>query len=296
MYIVKKRKIHPIIIPLTGYVNRWNDSDSYTEMNTTMNIDEEGDVVILIRTVNYRKCKNKSSVTFGTISNSIYGMLKGKIVDDFNLEDFEFTNVNIYSDIPRYTTWWLGLEDIRFIDKNTVLCCIPECNKDGVPSLFKGNMLDNTLHSLVECYPNVNEKNWMPFKDEDKDKVIYSVSPFIIKSVIEDEKEYIKLDEELENTLKNWHGSTNGIKWNNKLLFFIHKNIEDKVIHKCVLYDTRNKKVEISKDFIFFKNSFIEFVCSLSHYKDILYVGMGVNDSKGFIIEIEKAEILKLFI
>ena len=185
--------------------------------------------------------------------------------------------------IQRYKSLWYGVEDIRFIDENTILACIPECN-NGSPCIFKGKLNENVISSFEKCNPSVCEKNWMPFDQ----KVIYSVSPFVIKSILENDMEEIKCD------LNGWHGSSNGIDFLGDKLFLIHKN-NDRVYNKWLRFNPNTKKITYSNDFVFFKDSYLEFTCSLAKYKERIFVSVGVNDNKAFIVEIEKDVILKLF-
>lgn len=296
MNIIPKKNIFPIIIPTILYNDRWNNQDSFIEMNPTMVINNEGEYTILIRTVNYRKNRNKASVCYGTDSASIYHTIQGQINEEFNLDNCSVSISKIQYNLPRYKTWWYGLEDIRFIDKETILVCVPELNPNGEPCIFRAKVSGDIIGDFERCEPNMIEKNWMPFTYNNEYKVIYSLSPFIIKSIVENDMEEIILDEETKKKLKGWHGSTNGIDLFGEKLFLIHKNELYKTFNMWLLYNPQSKKITISNPFNFFKYSFIEFACSLSVYNNKIFVGLGINDSKAFIIELDQYDIMKLFV
>jgi hypothetical protein len=151
-----------------------------------------------------------------------------------------------------------------------------------MPAIFQARFIGSTLSEITPCFPNQTEKNWMPFDD----KVIYSVCPFILKSVITDDRYEIALDAGTRQELEGWHGSSNGVTMGNWKLFLIHKN-QERVIHRWILLDPVTQKVVISKPFVFFQHSYIEFVCSLVDYKGTLYASVGVNDCKAYIVEID---------
>ena len=112
----------------------------------------------------------------------------------------------------------LHIEDVRFIDNKTILAIVPELNVNGKPSIFKASIDDNNINNFEDCYPNKIEKNWMPYDD----KVIYSVSPFMIKSIEEDCLTEIPVSEKNKIKLAGYHGSTNGItiNKNERLLYY----------------------------------------------------------------------------
>jgi len=259
-----------------------------------MFIDEEGEVQILVRSVNYRKFINKYFTLYGYPSNSIYFILKGKInYNDLDLETFEKNVIHQNYNLPTFKTHWTGLEDIRFISKNKILASVPECNESGEPCIFQAEIQDNIIKNFIKCEPSIKEKNWMPYKS---DKVIYSLYPLRIKSIETNDLEKIDTLEKDKNILKDYHGSTNGILFNNSYLFLIHENSDNKVFSRWLLFDEKDRKIKVSERFVFFKDSYLEFVCSLSTYKNRYFISIGVNDCKAFIIELNEKDILDSFL
>ena len=286
MLIFYKRKTTPIMVPDIYFTDIYNQNNRYSEMNPSMYIDENGNVTILVRCVNYKKIKPPNFTLYESTSKSKYYLLRGKINED--IENYHYKPLNINYGLPTYRSYWEGIEDVRFIDDEHILTVVPELNETGNPTIFKAHIKDNIVSQFEVCYPNITEKNWMPFED----KVIYSLNPFIIKSVQQDDKKEILLSEENKLLLKGYHGSTNGINVNGETLFLIHIN-KERVIHRWLLY--KNGEIRLSKEFTFFKHSRIEFACSLCKYKDQIFVSLGVNDEKAYIIETSLVDIINTF-
>ena len=284
MLIIRKKNIYPLLIPTVQYVDRFKNLNSYVEMNPSLYIRPDGTFIVLVRTVNYLKYQTSFTI-YDTFSNSVYFILKGDIKNCF--DDYTTHILDVKYNIARQPSLWYGVEYIRFIDEKTVLACIPECNNSS-PCIFKGELNENTLSSFVKCHPGVCEKNWMPCA---KNKVIYSVCPFIIKSIVDDTKEEIRLNSKQLEDLNGWRGSSNGVEFSGCQLFLIHKNT-DRVYSKWLLFNPALNTVQYSDDFTFFKDTVFEFVCSLASYANYLYVSIGVNDNKAFIIQIDPVEIV----
>jgi hypothetical protein len=141
-------------------------------------------------------------------------------------------------------------------------------------------------------------------------KVIYSVSPFIIKSVEggngdSDSSNLIEIDidEVLKSELEGYHGSTNGISGvsginginginEDERLFLIHKGAKT---HRWLIFNIESNSITVSKEFSFFSHTYIEFICSLSHFNDRYFISIGINDKKAFIIEINYEDIINAF-
>jgi hypothetical protein len=127
----------------------------------------------------------------------------------------------------------------------------------------------------------------MPFKTniDQINKVIYSLNPFFIKSIEEEDFEKWELEESVLINLKDYHGSTNGIYYNNYYWFLIHIK-KERMYHKWIKMDYENKQISVSKEFVFFKYSYIEFPTNLCLFDNRIFISLGVNDIKAFIIEI----------
>ena len=302
MIIFPKKDIIPIIVPQICFKDKYNNINNYVEMNPSLYIDADGNTIILVRCINYKKFNNKQFTLYEDNSNSLYYILKGQIQcrEKVDIENFEYQIINTEYNLPAYPTYWFGLEDIRFINANAILVNVPELHEGGKPSIFKAKLNDNKVHNFVPCKPNDTiEKNWMPFIDDnDCSKVIYSLDPFVIKSIETDDKQEIPVFESIKNKLKGYHGSTNGIHINencDEKLFLIHVNRE-KTYHRWLLFNIKTNYIQVSEEFLFLKNTYIEFTCSLSRFKNRVFVSLGVNDDKAFIIETCVEDIMGTFL
>jgi len=302
MIIFPKKDIIPVIVPQIWFQDKYNNTNNYVEMNPSLFIDTDGNTIILVRCVNYKKFSNKQFTLHDSYSNSVYYLLKGTVNDreKVDIEKFEYQIVNVEYNLPTYPTYWFGLEDIRFINANNILVNVPELHDGGKPSIFKAELNNNKITNFMHCKPNNNpEKNWMPYNDDnDCPKVIYSLKPFIIKSIEDDDMQEILIDETIKNKLEGCHGSTNGIPFlnenENEKLFLIHVNRE-KTFHRWLLFNSKTRDIQLSEEFLFFKNTYIEFTCSLSRFNNRIFISIGVNDDKAFIIETCMEDIMETF-
>uniref|UniRef100_A0A6C0I0X2 Uncharacterized protein n=1 Tax=viral metagenome TaxID=1070528 RepID=A0A6C0I0X2_9ZZZZ len=322
MLIFPKKDIIPIFLPPICLIDKYNKYGSYHEMNPSLYINPNGHVTILIRCVNYEKTvfspKYNSiicpsgyiSSLYENKSNSIYYILNGTLTenDKLDIEDYDCNLLSVNYNLPTYNTYWTGIEDIRFCDNGKILATVPELNIQGNPSIFSAELSGNLVSNFVNYKPNNMEKNWMPYLDKDgKFKVIYSVSPFIIKSIEEVERAAdddsnlieINIDEELREKVDGYHGSTNGINGINFIalgederLFLIHKGAKT---HRWMIFNIQSNCITVSKEFSFFTHTYIEFICSLSHFNGRYFISIGINDKKAFIIEINYDEIINTF-
>ncbi len=289
MYVFPKKQIFPIILPTPVFKSRFGISKNFVEMNPSLYIDTNGNTQILVRCVDYTKYRGNNFTLYNPKSNSLYYKLTGKITENLSLDSFRVEEVTVDYNLPKHTTYWIGLEDIRFIDASNILVTVPELNESGLPCIFRAVLNGSTISSFVKCEPSKTEKNWMPFLD----KVLYSVHPFQIKSI--DTNDITEINLPNNYVLEGYHGSSNGIPYLNGILFLIHKN-EDVVKHRWILFNPALNKVKVSEPFVFFSHSFIEFSCSIARYQDHIYVSLGVNDDKAFILKVSTYDIEASFV
>ena len=282
------KKIIPLILPQKCFTDKFDSQNAYNDMNPSMIIDSEGSVTILVRRVSYKMFQNKKYTNYAHQSHSIYVKIKTCVDDWYNLT---CDDIMIDCDMPTYPTFWAGIEDIRFISENSMILICPTLNEKGNPSIVKCLLRDNILHSFEHCFPNKIEKNWMPYTTHQGTFVIYSLSPFCIKPLLTDERKLIMIPGNIQSELDGYHGSTNGVIWQDgSFLFMIHINT-DKVYHRWLTFNPQTIEVCISKPFTFFKHSFIEFPCSLVLFKERLFISLGVNDNNAFVIEVDSQHI-----
>ena len=298
MLIFPKKDVIPIIVPEMCFVDKYNDMNSYVEMNPSLFIDENGYFTILVRCVNYKKFKSRNFTLYESVSNSIYYKITGQIHNNekLDLETCNYEILNSNYNLPKFPSYWKGMEDIRFINNKELLVNIPELHPGGKPTILKAELINNEITNFVSCEPNItDEKNWMPYYDNKEDRVIYSLNPFVIKSIEKDDKEIIEIDETIKENLKGFHGSSNGIILSKyERLFLVHLNKEF-ITHRWLIFNIKSKSILLSDEFVFFRNSYIEFTCSLSKYNDRVFVSMGLNDNKAYLIEVTNKDIISSF-
>ena len=298
MYFPKK-DIIPLLVPPILFTDNDDHTNAFVEMNPSLFIEANGDVTLLVRCVDYKKFPNKHFTLHQAHSNSEYYVVKGKISDTHkvDLEHFEYQRMEtLYQHVPRYPSYWRGVEDVRFVDSKTLLVTVPELNKDGIPSIFKAALEDHRMTNFTPCLPHHHsEKNWMPFTYNGRPNVIYSVSPFLVKSVECDDRQPMDVSETVKQALEGYHGSTNGIPFfEGYFLFLVHVNRE-KTYHRMMLFHPETKDIRVSEEFTFFRNSYIEFPCSLCSYHQRIFITLGVNDDKAFLLELCMKDIELLF-
>ena len=273
------RTVRPLILEPKRFQDRFGQPNAYLDMNPSLFIDAGGQATVLVRRVNYRKFQDKTFTLYESQAKSEYLMLKGPIHQPFCTFFVEPLSADLS---PTYPTYWRGLEDIRFINETTVLATIPECNPHGHPALFQGTRRGNRILDLRPCGPDDRpEKNWMPFGDN---QVVYSVDPLQTKPVLGGPLSPLGQSEDL----KGYHGSTNGIPWQKGWLFLVHVNRE-RTAHRWLWI---GDGMRYSEEFVFFAHSYIEFPCSLCEYGGTLFVSLGLNDDKAFILELDTSDVI----
>ena len=274
---MQKAQYIPIVVPQKHYVDQRGLDNAYHENNLALHI-ENNHIIMLIRQVNYRKFHNQSFTVGESISKSHYCMLSGPGYDHLTFTDLIYD----WNNFPSYNTYWLGMEDIRFINHDELLVTVPQCNSNGLPCLFLATLCNNKIVLKEKLSPSIQEKNWMPFDDQ----VVYSVCPLVIKDLRKDHRRLV-----CENDLKNYHGSTNGIKYKDQWLFLIHRYHQNKVEHRWMLFDEVTEKMKVSEPFVFFTHSFLEFNSSLCWYEGMIHASLAVNEDKIYVAVINPKDI-----
>jgi len=285
----------PILTPQTQFQDRFGQPNAFIEMNPSLYISPDGEITVLVRRINYRKFKDRQFVLYEPKSISSYMILRGTMPAKDQPLSVSCTSLECLWSTPSYPTYWLGIEDVRFCDKNTILFACPEKNPSGQPCIFRGTLEGSKLHSIVRCEPSSVEKNWMPYELNGTYSVVYSLNPFQIKDLLTDIRTTVPMHESIAKGLDGYHGSTNGIVYKNDWrLFLIHRNKET-TTHRWLLYNPVSSEIQYSRPFVFFQYSYIEFPCSLCEYNGMFYVSLGVNDMTAYILTIDPVQVESWF-
>lgn len=274
-------KTYPLLCPQILYKDRFGGNfQPFLEMNPAIWF-EEGEWTVLVRGVTYRKFKDNVYTCYLHPLHSIYWIGRGDSLDDLHWSELKYD----FGGLPQYSSYWNGVEDIRFLNRDEVVCCVPQLHPKGQPAIFSAKIdrQRNLLTYFTPCLPNQRqEKNWMPFE---KDQVLYSVCPLIQKSLYTHHQKEIPLTPSQHANLQGYHGSTNGVLLeDDSWLFLVHKNEANRVIHRWLKLN--NSQVTVSSPFTFFKDSYIEFPCGLVQKDGSVFVSLGVNDCQAFVLEV----------
>jgi hypothetical protein len=284
---IQTHNIIPIVVPQKYYVDHYRLHNAFFENNLSLYIHND-DIILLIRHVNYRKFKNQNYTVGGPTSISHYSMMVGKMDGEKFGSLTHYDIIYDWNGFPDTYAYNTGMDDIRFINHRDLLIICCDRNISGKKCIFHATLDTNIITLRERLQPSVLEKNWMPYKHNDKDFVIYHVSPFTIKSIFEDDRKVISLPDTTNEKLQGYHGSTNGIAYKGNLLFLIHKWTEEngctKINHRWVLFDPDNETVEVSDAFSFFKYTFLEFNCSIQFYNGLYYLSLAINEDKIYVV------------
>jgi hypothetical protein len=304
---------YPIICPQIVFKDRFGNHNAFTEINPAIWFDESTQTwTVLVRGINYKKLSNSSFTLYHSPAHSLYWIAEGKDLNSLEFRELKFE----YGNLKWYSSYWNGVEDIRFLDKDIIIACVPQLNPGGGPALFKAKINRQTqhdfaiLHSFQSLEPHERpEKNWLPFPGGHV--VLYSCSPLILKPLETDVKQEVPCSPEVKEALQGYHGSTNGVlirvknsnnhpedfissetkplvKVGDSWVFLVHKNNENKrTVHRWLWISDDYLNIRVSDPFTFFKHSYIEFPCGLVYKDNSFYVSLGVNDDKGYILQVE---------
>lgn len=263
--------------------------NAYNDMNPSLYIKPDGLIILLIRKINYRKFTDNRFVMGEDKSNSKYVLMTGHHFDDLSSSDIEYD----WGSFEKHNTYWEGMEDIRFINEHLMLITVPERNINGNPCIFLANLHldDSKIRLISKLEPSFMEKNWMPYVHNGNIFVIYSVVPLIVKPLVDNNKFEIDLKSGAIHDLLGYHGSTNGVMYNGSHLFLIHKN-NNRTCHRWLSFNPDTNAIQYSDPFIFYKNTYIEFPCSLCYYNNKFYISLGVNDKNALVAVISPDDIV----
>ena len=154
-----KKQVYPLITPQICFNDKYNNTNSFVEMNPSLYVSETGKITILVRCVNYRKFFDKQFTMYEHHSYSHYYILRGQIQDGEPLDIEKYSINRLCHEYlrPTYSSYWKGLEDVRFLNEKQIIAIVPECNPGGNPSLFYATLEGSLLHSFIECKPSIIE-------------------------------------------------------------------------------------------------------------------------------------------
>lgn len=281
-----------------------NIKNCYTPCNPTFVVTENGDLLVIVRFVNYIMCQstnNSDMITINAIANID--------IDGNNIlsKNWKKKNENVLKLENRYYGKY-GMEDVRTFNHNGViyytsnipleregkivieLGCINKDNKiynNGLIYVEKNNIWANT---------NNMEKNWVLFSDAFNHlKIIYKWHPLIICEYVnytENLKNYkyrLQKTHEIETIeqFKHLRGTSNGVTIGNEIWFVCHthqyyhcivvlNNATYNPIKFTKLFKLNDQRIEFCLGFVYFKEN------------DCFLLGYGIQDKMTNYVAIKK--------
>jgi hypothetical protein len=289
-------------------------------MNPSIFVDDDGDILINIRHVNYTLYHSEKDQRFfspwGPLSylhpekdqRLVTTNYLGRLDKDYNL--INFTKVD-YSKLDVPPIWeFVGEEDVRITqwDGNYYLIGV---RRDTTPNgqgrmeyskieLDKENWTATEVQRVRIPPPiDVNsycEKNWMPILDMPYHFVKWAMPTEIVKANPDKSECEQVLVKETPPISPDQRGGTNVIAWGNYYIAFTHEvalwknylNQKDSVYrHRMIVWDKEFNFIGLTSPFSFLDTP-IEFCVGAALIEEKLVLTFGVQDNCAFVLEVPK--------
>jgi len=289
-------------------------------MNPSIFVDDDGDILVNIRHVNYTLYHSEKDQRFfspwGPLSylhpekdqRLVTTNYLGRLDKDYNL--INFTKVD-YSKLDVSPIWeFVGEEDVRITqwDGNYYLIGV---RRDTTPN-GQGRMeyskieLDKDNWTATEVQrvripPPVDvtsycEKNWMPILDKPYHFVKWAMPTEVVWADPDKPECKQVLVKETPPISPDQRGGTNVIAWGDYYIAFTHEvklwknylNQKDSVYrHRMIVWDKKFNFVGLTSSFSFLDTP-IEFCVGAAVIKKNLVLTFGVQDNCAFVLEVPK--------
>ena len=312
-------KLAPLILP-------HSHTSGMGLMNPSIFVDDDGDILVNIRHVNYTLYHSEKDQRFfspwGPLSylhpekdqRLVTTNYLGRLDKDYNL--INFTKVD-YSRFDVPPIWeFVGEEDCRITqwDGNYYLIGV---RRDTTPN-GQGRMeyskieLDKTNWTATEVQrvripPPVDvnsycEKNWMPILDMPYHFVKWAMPTEVVWADPDKSQSKQVLTKETPPISPDQRGGTNIIAWGDYYIAFTHEvrlwknylNQKDSVYrHRMIVWDKEFNFVGVTNPFAFLDTP-IEFCVGAAIIKKNLVLTFGVQDNCAFVLEVPKKVVNKM--
>lgn len=306
-------KLTPLILP-------HSHTSGMGLMNPSIFVDDDGDILVNIRHVNYTLYHSEKDQRFfspwGPLSylhpekdqRLVTTNYLGRLDEDYNL--INFTKVD-YSKLDVPPIWeFVGEEDCRITqwDGNYYLIGV---RRDTTPN-GQGRMeyskieLDKTNWTATEVQrvripPPVDvnsycEKNWMPILDKPYHFVKWAMPTEVVWADPDKPECKQVLVKETPQISPDQRGGTNIVAWGDYYIAFTHEvrlwknylNQKDSVYrHRMIVWDKEFNFIGVTKPFAFLDTP-IEFCVGAAIIKKNLVLTFGVQDNCAFVLEVPK--------
>lgn len=305
-------KLAPIVIP--------NGLTSGTGlMNPSIFIDDDGDILVNLRHVNYTlyhaENKQRFSSRFGPLSylhpekdqRLVTTNYLCRLDDELTMTDYALVEMQTLHE----PIWeFVGLEDARVVQWNGEYFLIGvrrDTTDNGVGrmeytqiDLDKANWTVREIHRKRINAPEPNEsyceKNWMPVADRPYTFVKWTLPTEVVYSSPFGQDTEQLLVRHSVRPLKDQRGGSQVIRWGNMYICITHevdlfKNYlaqKDAIYrHRVVIWDTEFNFAGMSKPFSFLDGQ-VEFAVGAAKQGNDLLISFGFQDNAAFVLRVPK--------
>lgn len=146
-----------------------------------------------------------------------------------------------------------------------------------------------------------DEKNWMPFVDGGKLKLVYAIDPIPTVLFFDDETKRVapRIDD-VPSTVHLFRGGSQIVEWDDGYLAVIHHlNLDEHrypvYLHRFIKCDRSMTRFEKSRPFYFHSRG-IEFVAGAVAQRDRLLLSFGLADQTSHLAVVRRDEVARLFL
>jgi tetratricopeptide (TPR) repeat protein len=284
------------------------------EFNTStpsMCLNEDGDLVVNVRFVNYKINDNGGYENPGNISTINVIAVIG--IED---EDWEIINEFILGYDTNYDNLYVGLEDIRLFKRDSAPSIYFNANR-GLSYhniTIEHGTIDMDKQETVSGFINMPgqrevEKNWVLFEDSsEKMKIIYNWSPLVIGDITPSSNITVSTQAlgpmtfdkthsiETPQFFKHLRGSTNGVRVGDEIWFICHTvSYEDRryYYHLFVALDATTYQVKRHTPYFTFQKEKVEYTLGFVYFEPTqeIMLGYSLMDREAEYIMVDKSVI-----
>lgn len=274
---------------------------SYTACNPSLMIHDDK-LTIICRTVNYSQ-QNARNYKIRSDEKTYH---TENVLTRVDLETFKLIDEREISNTttgPYYSTCQVtGLEDARIAsyDGSTLefSCTSLEYDVTNTPRICWVTATKTESGINVQNVTRINghednivQKNWLPFKRDNKVQFIYGYNPVTVLEMDQTTKQVSVLNKFESNDVatQGWRGSSGPVYLpGSGYLILVHEVCDlpegRHYMHRFVLFDESITSIKAVSDLFYIKHgSGVEMATGMTFHKNVLYVTFGVEDSEAFL-------------
>ena len=287
-------------------------SPGWSLFNPSVTNRPESGLVVNVRSSNYVIAEDGSYTFQGTDEDEIIRTVNYLVELDDALAPAAVSQICLQPSgpTPRLSRV-LGCEDVRLVAVGSTwnaLATVRDRNQYErcdiallqLPSLDAGNAA--TLEVIPGPDPARHEKNWMPFVDDGRLRILYLCAPTVVCSLESGPRLIVDSSTSGPPAASHFRGGSQGLPFQNGFLFLIHevsffgtkRVYSHRFIHltrsKVKSGDIRWDITSMSRPFHFLELG-IEFAAGLAIDGDDLIASFGVRDAEAWLVRIPAADV-----